>query len=63
MPEAVREMTREILMIQALGDYAAAEKFIAAYGGMPPELEQQLKQLESIPTDIEPVYAAERFLR
>jgi hypothetical protein len=63
MPAAVREMTRDILMIQALGDYAAAEKFIATYGGVPPEVEQLLKQLESIPTDIEPVYTAERFLR
>jgi len=63
MPAAVSEMTRDILMIQALGDYAAAEKFIATYGGVPPEVEQLLKQLESIPTDIEPVYTAERFLR
>jgi hypothetical protein len=62
MPEAVRSMTRELCMIQALGDYAAAEAFIAKYGQMTPEVERQLEKLKSIPTDIEPIYAAERFL-
>ena len=62
MPEAVRSMTQELCMIQALGDYAAAEAFIAKYGEMTPEVEHQLEKLKSIPTDIEPIYAAERFL-
>jgi hypothetical protein len=62
MPEAVRAMTRELCMIQALGDYAAAEAFIAKYGVMTPEVEHQLEKLKTIPTDIEPIYAAERFL-
>jgi hypothetical protein len=62
MPDAVRSMTRELCMIQALGDYAAAEAFIAKYGKMTPEVEHQLEKLKSIPTDIEPIYAAERFL-
>jgi hypothetical protein len=63
MPAAARAMTEELCMIQALGDYEAAEKFIAKYGKVPPEVERQLAKLKSIPTDIEPVYAAEKFLR
>jgi len=63
MPGAVREMTRELSMIQALGDYEAAEAFIAKYGDMPPEVARQLEKLKSIPTDIEPVYTAEKFLQ
>jgi hypothetical protein len=62
MPGAVRAMTKELCMIQALGDYDAAERFIAKYGNMVPEVEQQLEKMNSIPTDIELVYEAEKFL-
>ena len=62
MPAAVRAMTAELLTIQALGDYEKAGAFIAAYGEMPDEVARQLKKLESIPTDIEPLYEAASFL-
>ncbi len=62
MPVAVRAMTAELLTIQALGDYEKAGAFIAAYGEMPDEVARQLKKLESIPTDIEPLYEAASFL-
>jgi len=62
MPAAVRELTRELTMIQALGDYARAEAFLEKYGQVPPELERQLEKLGDIPTDIEPVYSAEELI-
>jgi hypothetical protein len=62
MPEAVRKLTRDLTMIQALGDYAGAEAFLEKYGQVAPELERQLEKLTDIPTDIEPVYRAEEFI-
>jgi hypothetical protein len=62
MPEAVRSMTHDLCMIQALGDYAAAEAFIAKYGAMVPDVQRQLDKMGNIPTDIELVYEAEKFL-
>jgi hypothetical protein len=63
MPVAVRSMTNELCMIQARGDYAAAEAFIDKYGRMVPEVEEQLARMSAIPTDIELVYESEKFLK
>jgi len=63
MPEAVRSMTHDLCMIQALGDYDAAEAFIAKYGTMVPEVQRQLDKMGQIPIDIELVYEAEEFLK
>ncbi len=62
MPTAVRSLTHDLCMIQAEGDYSQAEMFIEAYARVPEELERQLGKLGEIPTDIEPVYRAGRFL-
>jgi hypothetical protein len=62
MPEAVRAMTHELCMIQALGDYDAASAFIDKYGRMVPEVERQLRKMSSIPTDIELIYEAEAYI-
>jgi hypothetical protein len=63
MPAAVEALTRDLCMIQALGDYEGAGAFIEKYAAVPEEVERQLDKLDDIPTDIEPVYGAERFLR
>jgi len=63
MPGAVRSMTNELCMIQALGDYDAAEAFIDKYGRMGPEVEEQLARMSEIPTDIELIYESEKFLK
>ncbi len=63
MPGAVRSMTNELCMIQALGDYDAAEAFIDKYGRMVPEVEEQLARMSKIPTDIELIYESEKFLK
>ncbi|NIM18735.1 MAG: peptidase [Candidatus Latescibacteria bacterium] len=62
MPAAVKALTSQVLMIQALGDYEAAKKMIETYGTMPPEVEKILKKFETLPIDIEPLYAAEKFI-
>jgi hypothetical protein len=63
MPGAVRSMTHDLCMIQALGDYDAAEALIDKYGNMVPDVERQLEKMSSIPTDIELVYEAEKYLK
>ncbi|MCB1181824.1 hypothetical protein KDM41_00155 [bacterium] len=53
---AIADLVRDICIIQAEGDYAASQAFIARYGGMAPVLAQALEKLEGIPVDIEPVF-------
>jgi hypothetical protein len=62
MPDAVKALTHDLCMIEALGDYAAAEKFIAKYGEPTDDVLRQLEKMKEIPTDIEPVYSAEKYL-
>jgi len=56
MPEAARSLTRELCLLQARGDYAAAEAFLDTWGTVPPEVERIVGKLTSIPTDVEPLY-------
>jgi hypothetical protein len=56
----VRDLSREILMIQALGDYEGAKQFIAKYRKVSPELKTALDRLSDIPVDIKPIYAVEK---
>jgi hypothetical protein len=60
MPAAVKDLAHELLMIQAKGDYEAAKKLIDTYGNMTPDVEKVLAKLETIPTDIEPIYPFDR---
>jgi hypothetical protein len=59
MPEALKQLAREVLMIEARGDYAAAKAFIAKYGSVPPDLAAALAGLEEIPTDLKPSFPIE----
>jgi hypothetical protein len=56
MPEAARSLTRELCLLEARGDYAAAEAFVNKWGAVPPEVERIVGKLTSIPTDVEPLY-------
>ena len=56
MPEAVRALAHDILMIEALGDYDGAKAFVKKYGEMPAEMMKALDNLSDIPTDIRPTY-------
>jgi hypothetical protein len=57
--EVVRELSRELLMLQALGDYNGAKAFIDRYGRMGSDVRASLDRLTAIPVDIEPVFAIE----
>jgi hypothetical protein len=51
--EAVAGLTRDIMMIQARGDYAAAKKMIEG-AVVRPEVKRVLDRLKTVPVDIEP---------
>ncbi len=57
--EALRQLAREVLMIEAKGDYAAAKAFVARYRVMRPELKKGIERLAAVPVDIWPSYAFE----
>ncbi len=61
MPEAVKSLTRELCMVQAHGDFAAAQAFVDKWGTVPPEVERIVGKFGGIPTDVAPNYNAERF--
>jgi hypothetical protein len=56
MPEAARSLTRELCLIEASGDYQAAQAFLDIWGAVPPEVERIVAKLSGIPTDVEPLY-------
>jgi len=53
---AVRDLDRELLTIEAKGDYAGAKKMLDGLGVLRPEMTAALGRLKDIPTDIEPVF-------
>jgi len=59
MPEAVKALAHDLLMIEALGDYDGAKAFVDKYGEMPAEMKRALEGLADIPTDIRPSYPIE----
>jgi hypothetical protein len=56
MRDAVASLAREVLLIQARGDYEAAAAFIERYRFLKPEVAETLKRLEGVPVDIRPLY-------
>lgn len=62
MPDAVEALTHDLCMLEALGDYAAAETFLDQYGHPTDDVLRQIDKMTEIPTDIEPIYKAEKFL-
>jgi hypothetical protein len=64
MPEAVTALTREIMTLQAEGNYAKAKDLISRLGVVRPQVQQVLDKLTKVPVDIEPRFvAAERLDR
>lgn len=58
--EAVKQLTHDVLMIEALGDYAKAKEMIDTYRVISPDLKKALDKVTAVPTDIRPVYAIEK---
>ncbi len=52
---AVRDLTHDLLTIEAQGDYAAAKKMLDQWGVVRPQMQRAIDGLASIPTDIDPV--------
>lgn len=58
MHPAVKSLATELLMIQATGDYARAQRLLTKYGVSTPEIESVTARLKDIPVDITPVFPA-----
>ncbi|MGI8959089.1 MAG: dipeptidyl-peptidase 3 family protein [Bryobacteraceae bacterium] len=54
--QAVRDLTHDLLTIEAHGDYAAAKRMLEELGVMQPALARALDRLKGIPVDIEPLF-------
>ena len=54
--QAVRDLTHELLTVEAHGDYAAAKRLLDQFGVMRPVLTRTLRRLKGIPVDIQPVF-------
>jgi hypothetical protein len=52
----VRDLTRELLTIEAHGDYDSAKKLLDRLGIIRPRVQQALDRLAHIPVDIEPQF-------
>ena len=52
---AVRDLTHDLLTIEATGDYAAAKKMLDTLGVVRPAMQRAIDGLKAIPTDIDPV--------
>ncbi|WP_233256709.1 hypothetical protein [Opitutus sp. ER46] len=58
MKAAVTGLTREIMMIQATGDYARAQALLQRMVVLRPEVARALERLRDLPVDIEPRYVS-----
>jgi hypothetical protein len=62
--QGVEGLTREIMTIQAEGNYAKAKEMGDRLGVIRPETQRLLDKMSDIPTDIEPRFAtAEQLLQ
>jgi hypothetical protein len=53
---AATDLARELLMIEARGDYEGARNLIDKYGALTEVQEGVIAKLEGIPVDIEPIF-------
>ena len=64
MKEGVAGLTREIMTLQAEGNYAKAKEMIARLGVLRPEVQRALDKMNDVPVDIEPLFVtAEQLVR
>ncbi len=54
----VTDLTRDIMTMQAKGDYAAATQLIGMLGVVRPEVQRVLDRLKDVPVDIEPRFVS-----
>jgi len=64
MPDAMADLAKELLEIEATGDRQRAENWFQKYGSMPSELKAILKtKTADIPVDVDPVFSFKRGVR
>jgi Peptidase family M49 len=63
MPQALADLAKELLEIEATGDRERAETWFKKYGVMPPELQASLKSAANVPVDIDPIFSFAERLR
>lgn len=51
---AVRDLTHDLLALEAQGNYAAAKKMLDTLGVVRPAMQRAIERLKDLPTDIEP---------
>jgi len=56
LQDAIRELTRSVLMLQAEGSYQGVKELLDTYGVLTPPIEQALASVTDILVDIEPVF-------
>jgi hypothetical protein len=56
--DAVAALTRDLMTIQATGDYAAAKQLLDTLGVVRPEVQRVLDKLSGVPVDIEPRFVS-----
>ncbi len=54
--DAVKDLDREFLMIEATGDYARAKEMMAKYVVIRPDVQKALDKMKSVPNDIRPQF-------
>jgi hypothetical protein len=59
----VSDLTRDIMTLQAMGDYAAAQGLIKKLGVVRPDVQKVLERLKTVPVDIEPRFVTADQLR
>ena len=57
MPDALSDLTKELLQMEAAGDRAKAETWFKKYGTLPEELKLTLKATSDLPLEVEPVFS------
>jgi hypothetical protein len=53
---AVRDLTHDLLMLEAHGNYVEAKKMLDTMGLLRPDFQKALAKLNDIPVDIEPIF-------
>ena len=56
--DAVAALTRDLMTMQATGDYAAAKQLLDTMGVVRPEVQRVLDRLSAVPVDIEPRFVS-----
>jgi hypothetical protein len=53
---AVTDLTRDLLMVEAKGDYSGAKQLLDRASKLPPQFEKAISQMTDVPTDIRPIF-------